>query len=323
MSIAGTTKNHGSKDEFCRFYTCEDDAIMSVSSLLQYLTGKCRYPLDEILFIEPSAGDGIFVKALEDAAIDDKNILAYDIAPATSLLCEHSIVKADFLAMDMAALKKQHEDKKYIVFLGNPPFGEYSTLAYKFLNHCFEIADIVSFIMPPSVCKASSAKKFPLATIAYSESLKKSLFRLHGNDDFPVPCRNVLFKRKTQSDLAEEKKERQRERNSIAALPFVFVGLPFTDYNPSTDFTIQRIGGNAGKLKRTSNVSSQSHYACRMKKDSGVTIGKIADILSCTIPNRELTVGPRSISKPELADFINEKLLHSAEEDELPTTTMS
>ena len=93
--------------------------------------------------IEPSAGDGVFSKQIN-------NCIAYDIEPD----CE-SIIKQDFLL-----LNKIEGGKK--IFIGNPPFGERTLLAKKFIQHSIILgAETIAFILPDTFSKFLMQKIFP------------------------------------------------------------------------------------------------------------------------------------------------------------------
>jgi hypothetical protein len=81
-------------------------------------------------YIEPSAGDGSFLKVLPHDTI------ALDIEPRHS-----SIIKSDYLTWQPS------ENNKFVVF-GNPPFGLRGHTALKFINHSYKFADYVCFILP-------------------------------------------------------------------------------------------------------------------------------------------------------------------------------
>ena len=107
-------------------------------------------------FIEPSAGDGSFMKVLPAGSI------GLDIEPRG----DH-IQKQDYLTWKPADLKK------YIVF-GNPPFGLRGHLALNFINHSYEFADYVCFILPQlfeSDGKGSPRKRVKGYNLLHSELL--------------------------------------------------------------------------------------------------------------------------------------------------------
>lgn len=107
-------------------------------------------------FIEPSAGDGSFMKVLP------ANTIGLDIEPRGD-----RIQKQDYLTW------KPIEPKKYIVF-GNPPFGLRGHLALNFINHSYAFADYVCFILPQlfeSDGKGSPRKRVKGYNLLHSELL--------------------------------------------------------------------------------------------------------------------------------------------------------
>jgi hypothetical protein len=119
--------------------------------------------IDAYQFIEPSAGDGSFMKVLP------KGTLGLDIEPRSA-----GIQKQDYLTwkpMDTTA-------KKYIVF-GNPPFGLRGHLALNFINHSYAFADYVCFILPQlfeSDGKGSPRKRVQGYNLLYSEGLSAMFY---------------------------------------------------------------------------------------------------------------------------------------------------
>ena len=95
-----------------KYYTSKNVAIECIKILLnENIINK------ESKIIEPSGGDGSFVKPFEEMKY---NITSYDIQPEYE-----NIIKADFLKLDLGKEKDIH-------FIGNPPFGRQSSLAKKF-----------------------------------------------------------------------------------------------------------------------------------------------------------------------------------------------
>lgn len=87
---------------------------------------------DETVFLEPSAGSGSFVVALNNV-FDKPKILAFDIDPKGS-----NITKQDFLTTKTKAN----------VVIGNPPFGKRGCLSVEFFNHASQLSDYICFIVP-------------------------------------------------------------------------------------------------------------------------------------------------------------------------------
>ena len=113
------------------------------------------------IFIEPSAGDGSFMKLLPTGSI------GLDIEPRAE-----NIQKQDYLSW------KPNLTKKYIVF-GNPPFGLRGHLALKFINHSHEFADYVCFILPQlfeSDGKGSPRKRVNGYNLIHSETLSAMFY---------------------------------------------------------------------------------------------------------------------------------------------------
>ena len=87
--------------------------------------------IEEYIFIEPSAGKGIFLNYLPS------NTLAFDIEQF-----DERVQIQDFFTW------QPDKDKKYIV-IGNPPFGLRGQQALKFINKALTFADLCAFILPP------------------------------------------------------------------------------------------------------------------------------------------------------------------------------
>jgi len=86
--------------------------------------------ITDFKYIEPSAGDGSFLQVLPSDTI------ALDIDPR-----HESVINCDYLNWIPV------ESHNYVVF-GNPPFGLRGHTALKFINHSYNFADYVCFILP-------------------------------------------------------------------------------------------------------------------------------------------------------------------------------
>lgn len=108
-------------------------------------------------YIEPSAGDGSFVRVLPQGT------LSFDVEPRMD-----GVIRQDYLEW-----KPPDTSKKYIVF-GNPPFGLRGHVALQFINHSQEFADYVCFILPQmfeSDGKGSPRKRVKGYNLIHSERL--------------------------------------------------------------------------------------------------------------------------------------------------------
>ena len=111
--------------------------------------------------IEPSAGDGAWLKSLD---VDE----AYDIDP------QHpDVVKQDFLDPKFT-IKREGS----ILSVGNPPFGRMGKLAKQFMHRCAEYSDYIAFILPASFAKVTQIRQLPeYFHLIYQEDLLDETFR--------------------------------------------------------------------------------------------------------------------------------------------------
>jgi hypothetical protein len=180
--------------------------------------------------IEPSAGNGVFSKLIN-------NCLAYDIEPECN-----GIIKQDFLQ-----LSKINGDKK--LFVGNPPFGERSLLAKKFIQHSITLgAETLAFILPDTFSKFLIQKVFPQNwKLIVEETLGKDNFEVNG-ETYHVPCSFFVWtKRETNINL---RKIELPQPKKIKFLP---------RFSREADFTIN---GNNGKVKELYEITNwkSEHY---------------------------------------------------------------
>ena len=147
----------------------EKDQFFTPSETAEYcyqksneIIGKCGDDVTNYTYVEPSAGNGNFLKVLPA----NKRI-GLDIEPR-----DNEVFKQDFLDWD--DLAGQEGDNKYIV-IGNPPFGLRGHLALKFINHSASFADYVCFILPQlfeSDGKGVPRKRVVGFNLIHSEKIK-------------------------------------------------------------------------------------------------------------------------------------------------------
>lgn len=140
-----------------QFFTPQDVAYKCYETFLREIGN-----VDEYTFVEPSAGDGSFLSVLP------KETIAMDIEPR-----KDNILKQDYLTW-----LPTDRTKRYVVF-GNPPFGLRGHLALKFINHSYEFADYVCFILPQlfsSDGKGCAMKRVKGYNLIYSELLTAKFY---------------------------------------------------------------------------------------------------------------------------------------------------
>jgi hypothetical protein len=165
-----------------QFYTKDGKAKLCVDTLLH------KFPeTQNLLWIEPSAGRGAFLKALP-ASIQRIGI---DIEPR-----DPSIQQGDFLSWTPPS-------QPCVVF-GNPPFGRQSSLAKAFIKKAATFADIIAFILPRSFKKPSMNRAFPPKFhLEYTIELEAKSFEVNG-EDYSVPCVFQIWKKKDVERIVEK-----------------------------------------------------------------------------------------------------------------------
>jgi predicted RNA methylase len=235
------------------------------------------------LIIEPSAGNGSFIENIKTLSTNYK---FYDLEP------EHKEVsKQDFLEFDYKKLKEKFQN---IHIIGNPPFGRQASTAIKFIKKCCLFSNSISFILPKSFKKDSMKKCFEKHYhLIYEEDLLENSFLVNGIES-DIPC---VFQ------IWQYKEEIRNEIEKKIPLNFKFVKK---ENNP--DISFRRIGVNAGTImKEINDKSCQSHYFIKFTNNK--MIDENIEKLKLIKFNFNNTVGPKSISKPELINEFN-KLLH-------------
>jgi hypothetical protein len=128
-------------------------------------------------YIEPSAGSGTFLQVLPSG-----RTIGIDIEPR-----HERVIKGDFLSW-----KPNDLQKTYVVF-GNPPFGLRGNLALRFINHSFQFAEYVCFILPQlfeSDGKGVPRKRVKGYNLVHSEKLDACF---NGPDNSNPIAINVIF----------------------------------------------------------------------------------------------------------------------------------
>lgn len=227
------------------------------------------------LIVEPSAGNGSFSHQLPSC-------VAYDINPGAA-----DIQKADWLALDKTFLSKGRS-----LVIGNPPFGEQGKKAIDFFNSCKD-ASTIAFVLPLSFRKSSIQNRLNLSFWLEKElDLSNTLFLFEGQK-VKVPCVFQVWEKK------EEQRSKKKGKTTTPYLDFV---------SPKeADFRIQRVGGNAGRADVDLNRAVSSNYF--VKNKTNLSNLELIDIINNLVfPTISFTVGPKSLSKTELIEVLEEKL---------------
>ena len=195
-----------------QFYTPDTTAKYCYSKFLEVLT-KYEDTEKDYIFIEPSAGNGSFLKILPIG-----KRIGLDIEPNFN-----EIKKQDYLDW------KPADSKKYVV-IGNPPFGLRGQLALKFINHSSKFADYVSFILPQlfeSDGKGVPRKRVVGLNLIHSEKIDTE-FKSPDGKNIKVRCIFQVWSKFHKNDSYEIKK---KENNIIKIYSLSDGGTPSTTRN--------------------------------------------------------------------------------------------
>lgn len=261
------------RDNLEKFYTNQEIAKKCIDLFIETIE-----PNINDIVIEPSAGTGSFSDYLKEIF---PNMFAYDLIPGKSYILQQDYLKYIF---PPNLLETKH-------VIGNPPFGRQSSLVRKFVKKSAEFADTISFILPKSFKKQSLQRVFPPCYHLKKEyNLPNNSFTINGKTH-DVPCIFQIWKR-----------ENHPREFEVVQQPLFF---KFVKKNSSNiDFSIRRVGGTAGKIDSNwQSKSKSSHYFILLNPmiNKEYFLEKYNNIIF----DLDNTVGPKSISKPELIKKIN------------------
>jgi predicted RNA methylase len=267
-----------------KFYTRNIVVLSCVASIVNNIS----IDPDKDLIIEPSAGNGSFIQAINSLS---KKCLFYDLEP------DHpEVIKQDFLKIDYTILKKSNNSQnKKIHVIGNPPFGRQSSTAIQFIKMCCRFAYSISLILPRSFKKESMRKHFSLNYhLLFEVDVIKNAFTIN-DAEVDVPCVFQIWQYKTSERIKIKKLE-----------PYKFKFVDKSSISP--DISFRRVGVNAGTISKDIDIKSkQSHYFIKFSngKDTDTNIALLKNI---TFSDNN-TVGPKSISKQELISEFNKYIV--------------
>lgn len=161
--------------ELDQFFTSDDVALKCLEEFMKLASQLGYSDLKAVHFLEPSAGGGAFLRAL-----DDKNLgwTGWDIDPQAK-----GVIENDFLRGENPALPNRE-----IITIGNPPFGKRARLAIDFINRALEISETVAFIVPLQFNKYSAQSKInQRARLVWSVNLASDSF-VYCGEEYSVRC---------------------------------------------------------------------------------------------------------------------------------------
>ena len=259
-----------------KFYTSERFAKQCVDFLFEHFP-RARFDL----VVEPSAGNGSFVRHLSTAT----RLEAIDIAPE-----DPSIRKEDFFRF------RPSTTYTTILVVGNPPFGKGCSLAIKFFNHAAEWANVIAFIVPRTFRRRSVQNKLSLD--------------FHLVDDMEVPLRPCVFNPPMSVKCCFQIWERRAEPRAPLRMPTSHPHWEFLKYGPSddrgqptppagADFAIRAYGGTIGEIREASlhTLRPKSWHWIRAIENPSVLLERFSNL---DFSEAENTARQNSMGRAEL-----------------------
>jgi predicted RNA methylase len=227
---------------------------------------------DYDIILDPACGDGAFYNQIKHPYK-----IGLDLVPEIKGVGQH-----DFLTWDYSSLTGK------ILAVTNPPFGKQGALALKFIKRCAEFCDTIAFILPLSYMKDSLKNKIPpYFHLILEQKLPEDSFLLAG-ENYPV---------KSVFQIWDKKKYKRPHIKPIPAK-----GFTYTKIKEKADLAVRRVGVYAGQAFLDVNKSEQSHYFLILDKKSHLKL--VLEKLNSK-KWEDYTVGPRSIAKSELNEYLN------------------
>ena len=257
------------------FFTSQEVAKQCLLTLKSKFANKKINELSYDLWLEPSAGDGVFFELLPP------NRLGIDIRKSKN----SKIKKADFLTWPINQLTSKY---KNIITIGNPPFGKNSNLAVKFFNRSAQFSNCIAMILPRTFLKSSIQRRLdPYFCCEEEVELPEESF-FFNNTPYAVPCVfQIWFKGYT--------------KRKVPLGPLTHRDFEFTTRN-NADFAVQRVGVAAGKIKHNFDIiADASHYFIKSLKIGSRVEETFGDIDWSSVKFN--TAGNPSISKRELVEM--------------------
>lgn len=242
-----------------KFYT-KESVILDLIDMLE----MDKYDI----FIEPSAGDGAFLKHLPKS-----KTIAMDIQPDVP-----EIFEEDFF--NFRPSPEQHSSKS-IITVGNPPFGKNSSLAIKFFNHAAKYSECIAFVLPRTFRKPSVINRLDASFYLEREKVlesKSNSFYLPTGEDYDVPTVIQVWK-KYDNDKTREK------INTVSTHEdFEFLSPKkskvFSDIRPCYSLELLSSNSESYKLKVKQEVTLEGYKSLTEEADFcvrrvGAAAGKI------------------------------------------------
>lgn len=130
--------------------------------------------------VEPSAGNGAFIQAIEDSFKGSKKVYM-DLYPDAD-----GVAQQDYL-------KYEHKHEGKTLVIGNPPFGARNTLSVRFFKKSIQFADCIVYVLP--ISQLNNNQQMYEFDLVYSEDLGVVQYSNNLGDLKEVPSCLNIYKR--------------------------------------------------------------------------------------------------------------------------------
>ena len=253
--------------------------------------------------IEPSAGDGAFLKAIH---VD----LAYDIDPK-----HPDVVEQDFLDDPTFSVVPLQEGKTLTI--GNPPFGRMGKLAKAFIRKSAEFSDYIAFILPASFTKMSLIRQVPKDFhLIHQTDLLKETYRFE-RDGKVVKTVFQIWEKRTKPRIDSPRITAHRDFTFVTAKHPAGTSREVANKEPAPmpsgfDICICTHGAAAGTLyaenfvdKKGQPLSTRTHRFIK----SNINVRRLHDRLSQLDYGSitKYTTGATCVATSEIVDLYTEE----------------
>lgn len=253
------------------YMTAPDDALELVTMALIHAPLKAAW-------IEPAAGDGVFLEAARFAGVE--RMTGYDLNPRSP-----DVWQANWFEVEPVAGS---------VVFGNPPFGFAASMAVRFFQHAAtHEASVIAFILPGSFEKESIQRRLHPSYELADGCRRRLRFRLPQGGHRDVPCVMQVWRR-----LPPGQFRRHPPADDGADL------FEFTRPE-NADVAVRRVGSRAGQMLNSVVGTKSTTYFLRVWRRDVLDALTRLDLSTV----RDLTAGVRSVSKGELVAATRRALL--------------
>ncbi len=209
------------------------DQYFTKFKVVQRCLNELRDLSDYDLVIEPSAGSGAFLNAIEH-----KNKVGLDIDPQ-----HKAVVLADWFEYDVP------DRYNRVLVVGNPPYGRYHKLSSAFIQRAmsFENVQTIGFILPNVYRKHTRQRIIPTHwRIVSITDLGRDCFTLDGKD-YHVPTSFFVLDQSEGPDLRVQH-------------PLNVTGTRDFDFATSRDFDLFVFGASPKRVITDPAPNNRGHY---------------------------------------------------------------